>query len=116
MRYGFETSGESVNWTIAAKSSSSLVPITTLDELCDLALFALNPPEEYWTPVRRTADGKCQWGLNETHVGDNCMVLLDKGQPGDCYVLSIHSMKLQPRNCSNSYYYMSLMYPDNGKL
>ena len=94
---------------------SKLAIITTLDELCDAALSARNPPVEYWTPLRLNEDGKCQWGLNKTQVVDTCKELLDKVQRGNCYVLSIHSMKLQPRNCSNSYYYMEKVV-DPGEL
>ena len=104
------------NWTIAANKPSSRFTITTLDELCDLALFFVKyEEEEFWTALRLNEDGKCQWGLNETQVGDTCKELLDKVQPGNCYVLRKHSMKLQPRNCSNSYHYL-IKYNDTGEL
>ncbi|XP_074606809.1 uncharacterized protein LOC141859820 isoform X2 [Acropora palmata] len=115
-QYGFETSADTVNWTIAATNPSSRFTITTLDESCDLALFVVNnQAEEYWTALRLNEDGKCQWGLNEKQVGDTCIGLLDKVQPGNCYVLSKHSMKLQPRNCSNSYQYL-IKYDDAGSF
>ncbi|XP_015779874.1 PREDICTED: adhesion G protein-coupled receptor E2-like isoform X1 [Acropora digitifera] len=113
---GFEASGYTVNWTIAANKPSSRFTITTLDESCDLALFFVNDEaEEFWTALRLNEDGKCQWGLNKTQVGDTCKALLDKVQPGNCYVLRKHSMKLQPRNCSNSYHYIE-MYADDDSL
>jgi len=115
-QYGFETSADTVNWTIAATNPSSRFTITTLDESCDLALFVVNnQAEEYWTALRLNEDGKCQWGLNEKQVGDTCIGLLDKVQPGNCYVLSKRSMKLQPRNCSNSYQYL-IKYDDAGSF
>ena len=95
-------------------TSSKLAIITILDEWCDLALFAQNT-DEYWTALRLNEDRKCQWGLNKTQVGDTCIELLEKVQPGNCYVLRKHSLKLQPRNCSNSYRYM-IMYDDEGEL
>ncbi|XP_015766091.1 PREDICTED: adhesion G protein-coupled receptor E2-like isoform X1 [Acropora digitifera] len=111
-QYGVETSENTVNWTIAATRPSSRFTITTLDELCDLALFVVkDQAQEFWTALRLNEDGKCQWGLNEKQVGDTCIGLLDKVQPGNCYVLSKHSMKLQPRNCSNSYHYL-IKYDD----
>ncbi|XP_067048213.1 adhesion G-protein coupled receptor D1-like isoform X2 [Acropora muricata] len=113
-RYGFEPIPEPVNWTTAAHRTK-LAIITTLDESCDLALFVRNLTGEYWTPLRLNEDGKCQWGLNKTQVGDTCKKLLDKKQPGNCYVLRKHSMKLQPRNCSNSYHYMEI-YSDDGSF
>ena len=105
MLYEFEVSNDPPsNWTEAA-TKEYLAKITTLNKLCDAKVFLKtnNASGKYWTALRLTKDGKCQWTrLNETSVGDHCIELLDQVQPGQCYVISIYPMKLQPQNCSNS--------------
>ena len=105
MLYEFEVSGDPpANWTEAV-TNEYFAKITTLDELCDakVHLKIFHASGKYWTALRLTKDGKCQWTrLNETSVRDNCIELLDQVQPGQCYVISINQMKLQPQDCSNS--------------
>lgn len=92
------------NWTEATtKKEIRLAKITTLNELCDAKVFLRNTSGKYWTALRLTKDGKCQWTtLNDTSVRTNCTELLDQVQPGQCYVISIYPMKLQPQDCSNA--------------
>ena len=118
MLYYYEVSGApSSNWTEAA-ANKNLAKITTLDEVCNAkeAINAVNASGKYWTALRLTKDGKCQWRLNKS-VTDNCAELLDKEQPGQCYVISIYPMKLQPEDCSNSNKILEMYALDSsGKL
>ena len=120
MLYEFEVSWDPpANWTEAA-TNENLAKITTLNELCDAKLFLkdYNTPRKYWTALRLTKDGKCQWTRsNETSVRDNYIELLDQVQPGQCYVISIYPMKLQPQNCSNSNpIFLEYTFNSSGKL
>ena len=120
MFYEFEVSGyPSSNWTEAA-TNKHLAKITTLDEVCYAkeSIKSYNASEKYWTALRLTKDGKCQWTtFNDTSVRTNCTELLDQVQPGQCYVISVYPMKLQPEDCSNSNRILE-MYPSDssGKL
>ncbi|XP_068735985.1 adhesion G protein-coupled receptor L4-like isoform X3 [Montipora capricornis] len=94
-----------VNWNSAVTdhdNGESLAKISTLDQLCDAQTSFRDPNREYWTALRLTGDGKCQWGLNNSAIWENCYQVLEKSQPGKCYVISKYPMKLQPRSCNSS--------------
>ena len=118
MLYEFEISPSSSNWTEAATNEEmTLAKITTVNELCDAKVYLkkFNGSGKYWTALRLTEDGKCQWRLNETSINDTCIELLDQVQPGQCYVISIYPLKLQPQDCNNSYQYLGA-WNSPGKL
>ncbi|XP_068719934.1 adhesion G protein-coupled receptor L4-like [Montipora capricornis] len=101
----FEPVHSSENWNSAVTvlgNGESLAKISTLDQLCDAKTFFHDPNREYWTALRLTADGKCQWGLNNSAIWENCNEVLEESQPGQCYVISKYPMKLQPRSCNSS--------------
>ncbi|XP_068705881.1 adhesion G-protein coupled receptor D1-like isoform X2 [Montipora foliosa] len=99
------TSGNLVNWNSAVTDHNDgdfLAKISTLDQLCDAKTYFRDPNREYWTALRLTGDGECQWGLNNSAIRENCSEVLEESQPGQCYVISKYPMKLQPRSCNSS--------------
>ncbi|XP_068705871.1 adhesion G-protein coupled receptor D1-like isoform X4 [Montipora foliosa] len=100
----FEPVGDNVSWNSAVTDHEGkfLAKISNLDQLCDSKTHFDDPNLEYWTALRLTEDGKCQWGLNNSAIWENCNEVLEESQPGQCYVISKYPMKLQPRSCNSS--------------
>ena len=92
-----------MNWTSAVTNNGeNLAKLSTLDEVCDAQTYIRDPKHEFWTALRLTADGKCQWGLDNSSNLENCNELFEEAQPDQCYIIRKYPMKLQPRICNSS--------------